>query len=100
MNLTPLISSIIACLLIISGIGLGFTSFIPSIRALHLFIGSLFFIMFPFMVYIHIQRFYIKSPYDFVAWMHFITFSFILYVSVRMIRKWYPRKNHTDKHNH
>lgn len=52
------------------------------------------------MVYIHIQRFYIKSPYDFVAWMHFITFSFILYVSVRMIRKWYPRKNHTDKHNH
>ena len=70
--MTPLYSSIIGCLLLLIGFGFGFTPYHPPYQVIHLSIGSIFFLMVPMMVYVHIQRFYIKGADDWVAWMHFV----------------------------
>ena len=96
--MTPLYSSIIGCLLLLIGFGFGFTPYHPPYQVIHLSIGSIFFLMVPMMVYVHIQRFYIKGADDWVAWMHFVLFAVLLYIAVKMIRKWWPSVEHDHDH--
>ena len=101
------LSSIIAILLLIFGFISGFsTKYKIPIQALHIGIASGFIILVPLIIYVHIKRFYVKGPYDLIAWFHFLFFAFILNVTVRMLKVWLPsfeknKKNTKHKnHNH
>jgi len=98
MSMTPFYSSIIGCTLLILGFGMGFTNYTVSLRFIHISIATIFFIMTPLMIPVHIHRFYSKGPYDKIAWIHFIIFALLLYISVRMIKKWYKIKGNDHSH--
>jgi hypothetical protein len=90
--LTPILSSFIGVLLLCFGILAGLSDIHVPYRTLHLSIASTYILLTPLIIYVHINRFYVKGPTDWIAWLHFIIFSFILYLTVKMIKRWLPTK--------
>ena len=94
--MNSLLASIIAVIILIIGVIMGFSDMSVPLRQLHLAIGISFIVLVPVIIYVHLKRFYVKGPFDWIAWTHFILFSLILMISVKMIRRWYPtsQKDH------
>ena len=95
------LSSVIAIIILIIGVIAGFSDIRLPLRQMHLAIGIIFIILVPVVIYVHLKRFYVKGPLDWIAWTHFILFSLILMISIKMIKRWYPQKidNHQN-HEH
>ena len=95
------LSSVIAIIILIIGVIAGFSDIRLPLRQMHLAIGIIFIVLVPVVIYVHLKRFYVKGPLDWIAWTHFILFSLILMISVKMIKRWYPQKidNHQN-HEH
>ena len=95
------LSSVIAITILVIGVIAGFSDIRLPLRQMHLAIGIIFIVLVPVVIYVHLKRFYVKGPLDWIAWTHFILFSLILMISVKMIKRWYPQKidNHQN-HEH
>lgn len=95
------LSSIIAIIILVIGVVAGFSDIHLPLRQMHLAIGITFIVLVPVVIYVHLKRFYVKGPLDWIAWTHFILFSLILMIAVKMIKHWYPAKidnHHNDEH--
>lgn len=105
--LTPQVSVVLGILILIFGVIAGFSDVYISYRILHLSIASVYILLTPLVIYVHSKRFYTKGPLDWIAWMHFILFGFILFITVKMLKKWLPKrhyhyeeKSEETKHEH
>ncbi len=92
-------SSVVGISLLVFGVLSGLSDYHISYKVLHLTIASVYLLLTPLIIYVHTKRFYNKGAYDWIAWMHFILFSFILYITVKMLKRWLPKRD-TEKHEH
>ena len=95
--LTPQVSVVLGILILIFGVIAGFSDFSLSYRILHLSIASVYILLTPLIIYVHSKRFYTKGPLDWIAWMHFILFGLILFITVKMLKKWLPKRHYHHK---
>lgn len=92
------ISVLLATVLLLFGIYLGFLDFELNLKILHAIIGFSFIFIVVSGLKIHYIRLINKSPINFISWMHFFIFSFLLFLSIRALRHWHfsDKKKHVE----
>ena len=86
----PYVSSALALVLLLAGAWGGMSNAYPlPLRTMHLAIASIFLLLVPLMLYVHLRRFFVKGAGDWVAWTHFVLFAMLVFISIRMYRRWY-----------
>ena len=95
------ISFIVAILLLLGGICIGFIEKIKiPLNILHLGIATSYVLLTPFVIVTHAKRFYTKGYNDVIAWLHFIIFAFLLCIAIKMYKRWLPKNHLHSNHEH
>ena len=92
------VSCALASLMLIISVIVGTNNQQISHKVLHISIASIFLAITPVMLYIQYRRFFVKGPFDWVAWTHFFIFSLILFLVVKMLKRWAINKRHSHVH--
>ena len=100
MQSSSLVSSIIAVVLLLIAAWAGASDVVPlPVRRMHIGIAAVFILLVPLMLYVHIQRFFVKGALDWIAWTHFVLFAVLIFIAIRMLRRWYMAGAHRH-HDH
>ena len=82
------ISVILALIIIISSIILGFSNLKLNLQKMHTYLGITMILIVILGINTHLNRLLYRSPYNYIAWLHISIFSLFLFLSIKMIRTW------------
>lgn len=103
MTTSSLVSSTIAVALLLIGAWAGTSDAVHlPLRSMHIGIATVFVLLLPLMLYVHIQRFFVRGAFDWIAWTHFVLFAVLIFIAIRMLRRWYvvADSGAADSHRH